>query len=178
MIPKRLIFIWLGSELPDYGKFCIESFKKVNPDFEIMLVNEVDMNNIKSQDLKDCIGIINSDKSTLYKHLTTRNWVKKNLDSPIGNIVAISDAFRFYLLNKYGGIYLDVDTFPVNKFDDALLSHPNGFVINYRPGRYDIFFIGMDKGCVDKGLVGLPDKSNKKWFNKDVHNILYYEKLF
>lgn len=46
MIPKRLIFIWLGSEIPVYGKFCMENFKKVNPDFEIMLVHEPDMENI------------------------------------------------------------------------------------------------------------------------------------
>ena len=46
MIPKRLIFIWLGSEVPDYGKFCIDSFKKVNLDFETMLVHEPDMENI------------------------------------------------------------------------------------------------------------------------------------
>ena len=43
MIPKRLIFIWLGSEIPNYEKFCMENFKKANPDFEIMLVHEPDM---------------------------------------------------------------------------------------------------------------------------------------
>ena len=48
MIPKRLIFIWLGSEIPDYGRFCIENFKKVNPDFEIMLVHEPDIENIQN----------------------------------------------------------------------------------------------------------------------------------
>lgn len=43
MIPKRMIFIWLGSEIPDYGKFCIDAFRRVNPGFDVMLVNEVDI---------------------------------------------------------------------------------------------------------------------------------------
>lgn len=35
---------------------------------------------------------------------------------------AMSDALRFYLLDTYGGIYLDCDTFPVKPFDDRLLN--------------------------------------------------------
>lgn len=93
---------------------------------------------------------------SIYSHLTTRQWAKEHLSSAIGQLTALSDALRFYLLNKYGGIYLDLDTFPVNPFDSHLLSYENGFVVNYKPDRYDIFFIGMQAGCVDNGLVKLP----------------------
>lgn len=178
MIPKRLIFIWLGSELPNYGKFCIDAFRNVNPDFEIMFVNEIDVEHPKNEDVKECLKIINDDQLSIYKHLTTRNWVKEHLNSKIGRLTALSDALRFCLLNKYGGIYLDLDTFPVNPFDDKLLNYENGFVVNYKPGRYDIFFIGLNKGCVDDGLVRLPDSCNKKWFNKKVQPIQYYEKFY
>ena len=128
--------------------------------------------------MKDCIELVNSEQASIYKHLTTRNWAKKNLFSKVGQLTALSDAFRFYLLNKYGGIYLDLDTFPVKPFDDKLLLYENGFTVNYRPNRYDIFFVGMNKGCVDNGLVQLPNDKNEKWFDGKVHRILYYEKIW
>lgn len=34
---------------------------------------------------------------------------------------AFSDAFRFYLVDTYGGIYVDCDTLPVKPFDTLLL---------------------------------------------------------
>lgn len=178
MISKRLIFIWLGSEVPDYGKFCMDAFKQVNPNFEIMLVHEPDMKNIQNQDLKDCISLVDGENYNFYKHMVVRPWAKKHLFGEVGHITAISDAFRFYLLNKYGGIYLDLDTFPVKPFDDKLLSYENGFTVNYRPNRYDIFFVGMNKGCVDSGLVRLPNGKNEKCFDEKVHRILYYEKIW
>ena len=75
------------------------------------------------------------------------------------------------MLDKYGGIYLDLYTFPVNPFDELLLSYSNGFVVNYKPNRYDIFFIGLAAGCVRSGLVQLPTKGNKKWFDRRVKPI-------
>lgn len=99
------------------------------------------------------MSFIHSENYNFYKYMVIRPWAKKHLISEVGYITAISDAFRFYLLNKYGGIYLDMDTFPVKPFDDKLLSYENGFTINYKPNISDIFFIGMNKGCVDDKLV-------------------------
>ena len=79
MVPKRMIFIWLGSELPDYGKFCIDAFKKVNPDFDVMLVNEPSVESTQNVDLIECMKLIDSSKPSIYKHLVERNWAKSNL---------------------------------------------------------------------------------------------------
>ena len=148
MIPRRLIFIWLGNELPDYGKFCIESFKKTNPSFEVMLVND-DPENPKNEDLIEVLKHINSDEPSFYKHMVTRGFAKKNYVSNTGKRTGISDALRFWLLNKYGGIYLDLDTFPVKPFDDTLLSHENGFAVNFYLDHYDHFFMGFNPYCID-----------------------------
>lgn len=179
MIPKRLIFIWLGSEIPDYGKFCIENFKKVNSDFEIMLVYEPDMENIQNYDLKDCLSFVQSENYNFYKHMVVRPWAKKHLTSKVGHITAISDAFRFYLLNKYGGIYLDLDTFPVKPFDDKLLSYENGFAVNHVKKRCDYFFLGFNSGCVDCGrLLGYKQEYAKgQVFSNEVHRVKYPEEL-
>ena len=179
MIPKRLFFIWLGSELPDYGKFCIQNFKQVNPDFEIMLVNEIDMEDIKNQDLKDCIQLIDSQEYNFYKHMVVRPFAKKYLyGSTAKDMTRLSDAFRFYLLNKYGGIYLDLDTFPVKAFDEQLLDN-KGFAINHNEERCDYFFLGFESGCIDNRLIRY-----KKAYGKgqvfdysQVHKIKYPEKI-
>ena len=35
MIQKKLHFIWLGDNIPNYVNFAIENFRNVNKDFEI-----------------------------------------------------------------------------------------------------------------------------------------------
>lgn len=57
----------------------------------------------------------------------------------------LSDIARIEVLNEYGGIYLDCDTFPISKFDDKLLS--NDFFAVERKSRgmksfLDNFFLG------------------------------------
>lgn len=64
------------------------------------------------------MSLVDSENYNFYKHMTARPWARKHLVGDIGRITAISDAFRFYVLNKYGGIYLDLDTFPVKSFDE------------------------------------------------------------
>ena len=153
MIPKLLIFIWLGSEPPDYGKFCIDAFRKVNPEFEIMLVNEVDVEHPKNEDVKECMRLVYSKDYNIYKHMVERPWAKVHLKiNKKANLAAYSDALRLYLLNKYGGIYLDLDTFPVKAFDEKLLSY-EGFAVNHIQKRCDYFFLGFNKGCIDNRLI-------------------------
>ena len=41
MIPKKLHYIWFGKkEKPEFVQFCINSWKKTLPDFEIIEWNE------------------------------------------------------------------------------------------------------------------------------------------
>ena len=157
----------------------MKTFKKVNPDFEIMLVHEPDMENIQNQDLKDCISLVYSENYNFYKHMVVRPWAKKHLVSEVGHITAISDAFRFYLLNKHGGIYLDLDAFPVKPFDDKLLSYENGFTVNHAKKHCDYFFLGFNSGCVDCGrLLGYRQEYAKgQVFSNEVHRVKYPEEL-
>ena len=38
MIPKQLFFIWLGDNKPNYVDFAVNTFKGVNPDFKVDLI--------------------------------------------------------------------------------------------------------------------------------------------
>ena len=186
MIPKRLIFIWLGkNDVPEYGYYAIKAFQDVNPDFEINFVCEHDIENTKNQDLQECIKLINSPTYNIYRHMVERKFAKQNFFGEKGQYVGLSDAFRFYMLNKYGGIYLDLDTFPVNKFDAKLLSYDGGFAVSHVQNKCDIFFLGFQKSCVDDGLIRVNENRLGEFFdfkyshkyNDKVHKIIYYEKL-
>lgn len=125
------------------------------------------------------MSLVNSENYNFYKHMVVRPWAKEHLLGKVGYITAISDALRFYLLNKYGGIYLDLDTFPVKSFDDKLLSHKNGFTVNHAKKHCDYFFMGFNSGCVDCGkLLGYKQEYAKgQVFSNEVHRVKYPEEL-
>lgn len=102
------------------------------------------------------------------------------INGKVGLDTAISDAFRLFLLDKYGGIYLDLDTFPVNHFDEPLLAK-DGFAINHKKHHCDYFFMGFGKDCVKNKLIGLDNiqKHNGQIFDfSRVSKIKYPECLF
>ena len=173
MIPRRLVFIWLGYHLPEYAVFSIAAFQKMNPDFEVKLINrnvsqfeKIYASSINSLDeddqlIKECIQfIIDKQIQTPYRDYIEHQRRIYAKDFHIVNI--LSDLLRIAFLNKYGGIYLDCDCFPVKKFDDQLLKLEY-FVVdrhyssNMQHGL-DNYFIGACKQTQDKMLNGIFDK--------------------
>ena len=95
MIPKIIHYCWFGkSELPVLAKKCISSWKKYMPDCEIKEWNEENFD----------VNIIKYTKEAY-------NYKK---------YAFVSDFVRFYVLKKYGGIYLDVDVEIIKPLDDLL----------------------------------------------------------
>jgi mannosyltransferase OCH1-like enzyme len=136
MIPKQLFFIWFGDNKPNYVDFSISKFKEVNPDFNIEFIHEKDPFSSSNEDIKECIEL----KNTYFKNFLNRKFCIERF----GNypLMVFSDIYRFYLLKKYGGIYLDCDTFPVKPFDDELLNN-DGFYCSLKCNKHgDIFFLG------------------------------------
>lgn len=95
MIPKVIHYCWFGKNKKSrLIEKCIESWRKYAPDFEI------------------------------------REWNEENFDIDISPYVRqayeqkkwayISDYARFYILNKYGGIYLDTDVELIKPIDALL----------------------------------------------------------
>ena len=150
-IPKILHFIWFGSELPDYAKFSIENFRNVNPDFEINLVqrNKNEIDNIIFGNTTDVID--NTIKKSIKRILSFDSFVNFQLTTIYINGIKLeqilADVVRIELLNEFGGIYLDCDTFPRKPFDENILN--NDFFIVKRSqngGMFrDNFFMGKMK---------------------------------
>lgn len=93
-IPKIIHYCWFGNtELSPLHKRCIQSWKKHLPDYEIKEWGD--------QDIPSGIPYLQS-------MLKAKEWA------------FVSDFMRHYVLNEYGGIYLDVDVEVVKSFNDLL----------------------------------------------------------
>jgi hypothetical protein len=114
MIPKRLIYCWFGNkEFPKEFQEYKETWIKYNPDFEILEINESNFD-------INCIP-----------------FVQKAYD--LNKMAFVSDVARIWAVNKYGGIYLDVDV-EVRKSLKGLLT-------------YHQFWAKEDVGLVNSGLI-------------------------
>lgn len=98
MIPKIIHYCWFGNgEQSDKIKFCINTWKKILPDYEIKEWSDKDL------------------------HLFTDNkYVKEAYNAK--KWAFVSDVFRLYALYTYGGIYFDTDV-EVRKSFDNFLNH-------------------------------------------------------
>lgn len=97
MIPKIIHYTWFsGDEMPQVVKDCMESWKRVLPEYELRLW---DMNAIKD-----------IDSVFLKEALAVKKWAYA------------ADYVRLYALYHEGGIYLDTDVMVYKAFDDLLIN--------------------------------------------------------
>ena len=82
MIPKRIHYVWVGSDLPDQQRRHVDSWRRTNPDFELVLWTERNIDFSNRQ---------------LRKAYDQRLWAK------------VADIARLVALSEQGGFYLDVD---------------------------------------------------------------------
>lgn len=98
MIPKIIHYIWLGGNpLNEVAEKCIESWKKYCPDYEIKRWDESNLD------------------------LDIVPYVRQAYDAK--KYAFASDVLRFDILNREGGIYLDVDVELIKNIDPLLEDH-------------------------------------------------------
>ena len=94
-IPKKIHYCWFGKgQKPDIVNKCIQSWRKILSNYEIIEWNEENFD-------------INSNE-----------YVKQAYESR--KFAFVSDYVRLYALYNYGGIYLDTDVEVFKPFDDLL----------------------------------------------------------
>jgi hypothetical protein len=159
MIPKQLFFIWFGDTQPNYVNFSIDAFKRVNPDFKINFlrytVGDIENKNKVSEfdhNVYNCLDYILNNGPKYLKSIQLYKNNKRKIIQILANIV------RLDVLNEYGGIYLDCDTFPIKPFDEWLLNRQNfSAYVSYDNIEYkDCFFLGSD-GKIFKEFYGFMD---------------------
>ncbi|WP_026485635.1 glycosyltransferase family 32 protein [Caldanaerobius polysaccharolyticus] len=134
-IPKIIHYCWFGkNKMPKLNQRCIESWKKVLPDYELKLWNEDNFDININQFVKEAYEM--------------KKWA------------FVTDYVRLYVLYNYGGIYMDTDV-EVLKRLDPFLTHSafSGFENQY---YISTGIMGSEKG--NKWISYLLDYYNDKRF--------------
>lgn len=119
MIPRKLHLCWLsGDKYPEKIAYCISTWKKKLPDYEIVLwdLNKVDLEKLP--------------------------WVKATYEHKRYSYAC--DYLRAYAVYTEGGIYMDSDVEVVKSFDD-LLDLPY-FIGREKSGKLEPAVIGGEPG--------------------------------
>ena len=115
VIPKNLHMVWLGGDLPARYNRLIESWKRHHPDWNFKIWGDKDA---------ESFGMIN-----------------KVAYDTVPNKGVKSDIFRYEILYRHGGLYVDTDFECIKPFDDLLY--------------LDLFGGGWSKTpCFANGLMG------------------------
>ena len=124
MIPKIIHYCWFGGKaLPKSAEKCIKSWQKYMPGYEIKRWDESNFD-------------INAIDYTRDAYAA-------------GKYAFVSDYARFYVLNRFGGIYFDTDVEVIAPFDDILAA-----------GAY----LGREEIGVNPGL-GMASEANNPFLN-------------
>ena len=121
MIPKKIHFCWLsGDEYPPLIKHCIETWRKVLPDYEIVLwdTKRFDVNSVQ--------------------------WVKDAFEAR--KYAFAADYIRLYAVFTEGGIYLDSDVEVLKPFDD-LLKYKTFIGFEAATQSIEAAIFGAEAGC-------------------------------
>ena len=121
MIPQIIHYCWFGNgEIPQLAKDCIASWHKYMPDWEYKLWNE--------------------DNFDVYSIPYTKEAYEAK------KYAFVSDYVRLYVLNKEGGLYLDVDFEVYRSFDNLL--HWNAFA-GFEGSKHAPLMMGVIASCRD-----------------------------
>ena len=115
MIPRIIHYCWFGrGPMPDHALKCIKTWHEMMPDYDYMLWNE---NNFD---------------------VNSYSYTKEAYES--GKYAFVSDVARLTALEKYGGLYFDVDFRVYKSFDDLL--HFKAFA-GFEGSKHNPVMMGM-----------------------------------
>jgi len=145
-IPKIIFQTWKTKKLPEKFKEWSDTWKNMNPNFEYRFYTD-----------KDC-----------YKFIYTNYPEYLDLYESLITIEKI-DVFRYLVLHKYGGIYVDMDCECLKPIDDLLDLFPNSLITGFEyesPIQYLQWFIACPQGY--NTIIELVEEIKKrnwyKWF--------------
>lgn len=157
MIPKKLHFIWIGENpLPTEFEGYIEKWKLLYSDYDICIWTN---SNIEEFCIPDYIGELN-----------LPSYIKSYYTDTKMPIAFRVDILRYFILEKYGGIYLDVDFEPIKKLPDVFLNLDflGGIQNN---GEIAIGFIGCEQNSqIIKDVINSINPSIYTAIRKNYYN--------
>lgn len=124
MIPKKIHYCWFGGKpIPEEYKKNIESWKKYNPDYEIIRWDESNYDYKKNRFIEEAYS--------------EKKWA------------FVTDYARLDIIYMHGGIYLDTDVEVLKSFDDLLV---NEAFMGLETGNYVNTGVGFGAVKGQKGI--------------------------
>lgn len=117
-IPKIIHFIWVGGKIPTIYNFCIQSWRRHHPDWQVILWDDQKISNLEMQN--------------------------QHIFDALQNNGAKADVVRYEVLNRFGGFYVDIDFFCVKPID-FYAEHSNLFIGSFLEDIVGNGIIGVSK---------------------------------
>lgn len=97
-IPKILHFTWKTKTLTRFAQRVWKEWEKTNPDWELRLWDDTDIRSLVSEHYPQHLATFDSYPSGIYR----------------------ADAFRFFVLHRFGGVYADLDVVPYRSINELI----------------------------------------------------------
>ncbi len=177
-IPKKMIFFWSGDNFPWVRYITLYTFKKLNPDWEVILLYDGNLNNLN----KNGFELLNNINLTIIKASLPPEILKK-----INNLKLEhkSDLYRYYYLYESGGFYCDTDVLffrPIKDFYDTVVRENYDTIIHkHLNNTLTIGLLGASKhnkyfgDLLNFGVNHIDNKTNDNYQSMGV--LLIYKML-
>jgi len=147
IIPLHIYQTWLTKDLPHHMNNAVNSIKNNNPQFEHHLYDD-----------NDCCEFIknNYDSDVLNAYITLKPGAYK------------ADLWRYCILYKYGGIYLDIKFVSINGFKLIHLTRKEHWVLDCdKHGVYNALIVCLPKNNIlIKAIYAIVDNvKHKRYLN-------------
>lgn len=95
-IPKIIHNIWMGkNKIPELHLYCVDTIKKTNPHFDYILWNDESVDELMKTEFTEYYDKFNE----------------------LPRMIMKIDMIRYFLMYKYGGLYIDMDYLMFKPFD-------------------------------------------------------------
>ena len=139
-VPKKIHFIWIDSKLPNQYVRNIQSYSAQNQDYDIYLW-------INSKNSEHVQALLKSRmiRGITVEHINSLPLINRDLILSEVNSAAVADMLRYEILYLVGGIYVDIDSISLRRFDERLL---HSFTVYVR-----------DSNVITNACLGFPKHS-------------------
>ena len=136
-IPKIIHQTWKTNKVPDFLEFCCNSWKAINPEWQYKL----------------------------WTHNEMEKWIKENYPQLYSiyinypHAVQRADMFRWLVLYKMGGLYVDLDfecIRPLNYFFSHYVKHGD-FIIGLEPSAHAKYFHKINRVICNAFIAAIPN---------------------